>query len=151
MRIAPFTLERVQSEWEHRVRYNLSESGVSPLSARALLGDGPGLDALVDAPLVYTQTNGTPELRALIAALYPGAAADHVQVTNAPPEVLPLATPLLQLMAPAVLLDAWNSTAGSVLRSHLHARPTMVVNITMQVVHLALAVPLMGGAVGWDG
>lgn len=82
MRIAPFTLERVQSEWEHRVRYNLSESGVSPLSARALLGDGPGLDALVDAPLVYTQTNGTPELRALIAALYPGAAADHVQVTN---------------------------------------------------------------------
>ena len=35
MRIAPFTLERVQSEWEHRVRYNLSESGVSPLSARA--------------------------------------------------------------------------------------------------------------------
>ena len=67
---------------------------------------------------------------------------------NAPPEVLPLAVPLLQLMAPAVLLDAWNSTAASVLRSHLHARPTMVVNITMQVVHLALAVPLMGGALG---
>ena len=78
-------------------------------------------------------------------------AAPLLGVMNAPPEVLPLATPLLQLMAPAVLLDAWNSTAGSVLRSHLHARPTMVVNITMQVVHLALAVPLMGGAVGWDG
>lgn len=82
MRIAPFTLERVQSEWEHRVRYNLSESGVHPLSVRGLLGDGPALDALVDAPLIYTQTNGTPELRAAIAALYPGAEADHVQVTN---------------------------------------------------------------------
>ena len=72
MRIAPFTLERVQSEWEHRVRYNLSESGVAPLSARGLLDDAQALDALLDAPLVYTQTNGTPELRALIAALYPG-------------------------------------------------------------------------------
>jgi aspartate/methionine/tyrosine aminotransferase len=82
MRIAPFTLERVQSEWEHRVRYNLSESGVHPLSVRGLLGDGAALEALVDAPLIYTQTNGTPELRAAIAALYPGAAADHVQVTN---------------------------------------------------------------------
>jgi aspartate/methionine/tyrosine aminotransferase len=82
MRIAPFTLERVQSEWEHRVRYNLSESGVHPLSVRGLLGDGAALEALIDAPLIYTQTNGTPELRASIAALYPGAEADHVQVTN---------------------------------------------------------------------
>ncbi len=82
MRIAPFTLERVQSEWEHRVRYNLSESGVAPLSARGLLGDGPALDALLDAPLIYTQTNGTPALRASIAAHYPGAAADDVLVTN---------------------------------------------------------------------
>ncbi|MBL8137703.1 MAG: aminotransferase class I/II-fold pyridoxal phosphate-dependent enzyme [Acidobacteria bacterium] len=82
MRIAPFTLERVQSEWEHRVRYNLSESGVHPLSVRGLLGDGPALEALVDAPLIYTQTNGTPGLRTSIAALYPGADADHVLVTN---------------------------------------------------------------------
>ena len=82
MRIAPFTLERVQSEWEHRVRYNLSESGVHPLSVRGLIGDGPALEALVDAPLIYTQTNGTPELRATIAALYAGAAADDVLVTN---------------------------------------------------------------------
>ncbi len=82
MKVAPFALERVQSEWEHRVRYNLSESGVQPLSVRALLGDGAALDALVDAPLIYTQTNGTPGLRAAIAALYPGATADHVQVTN---------------------------------------------------------------------
>ncbi len=78
-------------------------------------------------------------------------ASPLLRLMNAPPEVLPLAVPLLQLMAPAVLLDAWNSTAASVLRSHLHARPTMVVNLTMQVLNLVLAVPLMSGAFGWDG
>lgn len=82
MRIEPFALERFQSEWEHRVRFNLSESGVHPLSVRGLLGDGPALEALLDAPLVYTQTNGTPALREAIAGRYPGATADHVQVTN---------------------------------------------------------------------
>lgn len=82
MRIEPFELERFQSEWEHRVRYNLSESGVHPLSLRQLLGTQAALDAVLDAPLIYTQTNGTPELRSAVAALYPGATADHVQVTN---------------------------------------------------------------------
>lgn len=82
MQIEPFALERFQSEWEHRVRYNLSESGVLPLSVRELLGDDAALAAVLDTPLVYTQTNGTPALRASIAARYPGATADHVQVTN---------------------------------------------------------------------
>ncbi len=84
----------------------------------------------------------------LLAAVF---AAPLLRLMNAPAEVLALAVPLLQLMAPAVLLDAWNSTAASVLRSHLHARPTMVVNVLMQLLHLALAVPLMGGAFGWAG
>jgi hypothetical protein len=33
----PFAMERWQSTWEHRVRFNLSESGVHPLSTRELL------------------------------------------------------------------------------------------------------------------
>ncbi len=82
MHVEPFALERFQSEWEHRVRFNLSESGVRPLSVRELLGDGPAVDALLDAPLIYTQTNGTMGLRERIAALYPGATAGHVQVTS---------------------------------------------------------------------
>lgn len=82
MRIVPFELERFQSEWEHRVRFNLSESGVRPLSVRQLVGDDHALTALLDAPLIYTQTNGTPGLRAAIASTYPGATAEHVQVTN---------------------------------------------------------------------
>ena len=32
--------------------------------------------------LGYTQTNGTPELRQAIASMYPGASADHIEVTN---------------------------------------------------------------------
>lgn len=82
MRVEQFTMEREQSLYEHHVDYNLSESGVRPLTPRELLGDQTALDALLDQPLIYTQTNGTPELRARIAALHPGATADHVTVTN---------------------------------------------------------------------
>jgi hypothetical protein len=82
MRVEPFAMERFQSVWEHRVRINLSESGVHPLSVRELVGGGPALEALLDQPLVYTQTNGTEALRSAIAALYPGAGMHHVEVTN---------------------------------------------------------------------
>jgi len=37
LRFVPFELERWQSTWENRVRYNLSESGVHPLSIQELL------------------------------------------------------------------------------------------------------------------
>lgn len=83
MKLEQFSLERMQSTWENLVDINLSESGVRPLSPRELLaGDPSAVDALLDQRLVYTQSNGTPELRAAIADLYPGATADHVQVTN---------------------------------------------------------------------
>ncbi len=77
----PFTLERVQSEWENVVEYNLTESGVHPISVRELVGDGSVLDELLSMPLGYPQTNGTIELRERIAALYPGATPDNVLVT----------------------------------------------------------------------
>lgn len=82
MRIEQFTMEREQSLHEHHVDFNLSESGVRPLTPRELLQHDDALAALLDQPLIYTQTNGTPELRARIAALHPGATADHVTVTN---------------------------------------------------------------------
>ena len=81
MRIPPFELERFQSLHEHRVEINLTESGVEPLEVGELLGpDAAGL--LLDQPLAYTQSNGTPELRAAVAATLPGAAEDHVLVAN---------------------------------------------------------------------
>ncbi len=81
MRYVPFRMERWQSTYEHRVRFNLSESGVHPLTVRELL-DLAGVDGgLDDVLLGYGQSNGSDELRARIAALYPGADESCVLVT----------------------------------------------------------------------
>ena len=49
-------------------------------------------------PLGYPQTNGTVELRSAIAAMYPGATPDHVEVTNGGSEANLLA--LMHLVEP---------------------------------------------------
>ena len=82
MRLETFALERYQSIWENRVAWNLSESGVHPLSVGELVDDDALRAALVDVRLGYPQTNGTVALRGLIAGMYAGATPDHVQVTN---------------------------------------------------------------------
>jgi aspartate/methionine/tyrosine aminotransferase len=81
MKLEQFAMERMQSTFENLVDFNLSESGVHPLTPRELLEDD-NLGFVLDQPLVYTQSNGTIELRSLIAAMYPGATIDHVEVTN---------------------------------------------------------------------
>ena len=82
MRLEQFDMERMQSTYENLVEFNLSESGVRPLTPRELIEDAGGLDGLLDQPLGYSQSNGTIELRTAIAALYPGAGLDHIEVTN---------------------------------------------------------------------
>jgi len=83
VRFIPFELERWQSTWENRVRFNLSESGVHPLSIQELLGlAGASAVPLLEVRLGYSQSNGTDLLRQRIAALYPGASPDHVLVTT---------------------------------------------------------------------
>jgi aspartate/methionine/tyrosine aminotransferase len=77
----PFVMERWQSTWENRVDYNLSESGVEPLTLAELLELGD-IEALGSTVLGYGQSNGTDELRARIAALYAGASADDIVVCN---------------------------------------------------------------------
>ncbi len=80
MRVEQFAMERMQSTWENLVDYNLSESGVHPLTPRQLLeGDA---ESLLDQALGYTQSNGTIELRSLISSLYAGSSIDHIEVTN---------------------------------------------------------------------
>jgi aspartate/methionine/tyrosine aminotransferase len=82
MKLEPFNLERIQSEWEHRVDFNLSESGVEPLRIRELL-DTPELkEQLLNTQLGYSQTNGTIPLRQAIANYYPGSGVDNIVVTN---------------------------------------------------------------------
>ena len=81
MSFHPFTMERWQSTWENRVRFNISESGVDPMTAAELIEMAGGGSPL-DKPLGYSQSNGTDELRAAIAALYPGATPEQVLVTS---------------------------------------------------------------------
>jgi len=82
MRIEIFAMERMQSTWENLVDFDMSESGIRPLTLRELTAMGFDLDAFLDEPLGYSQSNGTIDLRERIAALYPGASADHIEVTN---------------------------------------------------------------------
>lgn len=82
MKLETFALERFQSMWENRVAWNVSESGVHPLRVSELVNSSAHHDALLEQELGYPQTNGTVELRELIAAMYPGASRDDVQVTN---------------------------------------------------------------------
>ncbi|CAN5395401.1 aminotransferase [soil metagenome] len=82
MKLEPFALERLQSIWENRVAWNLSESGVHPLRVEEVAGSADERAAILAQELGYGQTNGTPDLRSAIAALYPGATTDHILVTN---------------------------------------------------------------------
>ena len=81
MRYAPFRMERWQSTYEHRVRYNLSESGVHPLTVGELLEIAGHEGGVEDIRLAYGQSNGSDELRERIAGLYPGATDASVLVT----------------------------------------------------------------------
>jgi aspartate/methionine/tyrosine aminotransferase len=82
MKIETFEMERMQSTWENLVDYDMSESGVRPLTLRELMEMGFDLEAFLDQPLGYSQSNGTIELRERIATIYPTASIDQIEVTN---------------------------------------------------------------------
>ena len=70
-------MERMQSTYENRVDFNLSESGVHPLRLSELVDDDAAREALLDESLRYTQTNGSEALRSLVAAARFAAEADE--------------------------------------------------------------------------
>jgi len=80
MRVPPFSMERWQSTYEHRVDFNLSESGVHPMTLAELL-EWIDLDP-ASVLLGYSQSDGSDELRAGIAALYDGADVRNVVATT---------------------------------------------------------------------
>ncbi len=78
----PFVMERMMSQFEQTVDYNLSESGVHPMVLRDLLGNDLDLIAsFLHTDLNYPYANGNPDLRQNIARLYDGAAPENVLVT----------------------------------------------------------------------
>ncbi|MGY5861825.1 MAG: aminotransferase class I/II-fold pyridoxal phosphate-dependent enzyme [Candidatus Thorarchaeota archaeon] len=82
MKLEPFELERIQSEWEHVIDVNLTESGVEPLAISDLIPDKETQRKLINTKLAYSQTNGTMPLKEAIGGMYQGADADNVLVTN---------------------------------------------------------------------
>ncbi len=88
MKIEPFEMERYQSVYEYIVEYDLAESGVHPFTLRELLGTDEAIQKVLDTRLGYPQSEGTPELRETVAALYRGASADNVLVTNGSSEAI---------------------------------------------------------------
>lgn len=81
MKIEIFEMERAQSLWENRVKYNLTESGVHPYTLEEFLRSDE-IEKLLSIRLGYGQTNGSEELREAISRLYPGTDLDNVLVTN---------------------------------------------------------------------
>jgi aspartate/methionine/tyrosine aminotransferase len=81
MKIEYFKMERMQSQWENLVDYNLSESGVHPLTLQELISD-QDMQEIPRTNLGYLQTNGTPELRERVCALYPGTDIENILITT---------------------------------------------------------------------
>jgi Na+-driven multidrug efflux pump len=79
------------------------------------------------------------------------AAGPLLSLVNTPAEVAPLARTLLQALAPALLLDAWNANMSSVMRAHLRSREALFVVVVIQLVTLSVALLAMPhlGLVGY--
>ena len=72
-------------------------------------------------------------------------AAPLLGLLHAPAPVQGLGQPYLQMLAFALLLDAYNASMASVMRAHLRTRDTMFNILSMHALHLLLCLPLMRG------
>lgn len=79
MDLPEFAMERLQSTWEKKVRYDLSESGVESLTLEEAARD---FDALRTVSLGYAEGTGREATRTLVASLHPGASVENVLVTT---------------------------------------------------------------------
>src|SRR5207245_1870802 len=91
MRFPRFDMERMQSTWEHKIRYDLSESGVEALTLEEITRDPK---ELMRTGLGYAEGVGREATRALVASFHAGRAADDVVITTGTSEAnfLALAT-----------------------------------------------------------
>jgi len=82
-------------------------------------------------------------------------AAPLLGLLDAPAPVTALGTPYLQVLAFALVLDAFNANMASVMRAHLRTRDAMFNILAMHSVHLLLCLPMMRGITlgdwHWDG
>lgn len=82
MKIERFQMERTQCLYENEVRFNLSESGVSPLSLGELVPGKEQRAELDSLALGYPHSTGRKSLRKNIAGFYGGRDHESVLVVN---------------------------------------------------------------------
>ena len=88
MRIETFQLERWMTTYELDVEFDITESGIFPMSVRELIALAPERDRerlqdeILDTRLLYSEARGTIELRTELAATYERASPDNVFVTT---------------------------------------------------------------------
>ncbi len=83
MQLPPFTLERYFSEHEFSVELNLCASDCESLSIQELLALEPGSqEQLLGLRLGYTETQGSPSLRARISHLHSRTGPESILVHN---------------------------------------------------------------------
>jgi aspartate/methionine/tyrosine aminotransferase len=88
MRLEPFKLERIMSQWQNEVEFDLSSSGVDAAHLRDFISPSELEKLWSDTKLRFVQTNGPTKLRDAIIRKYPGASRDNVLVTNGSSEAL---------------------------------------------------------------
>ena len=79
MKFPRFDMERMQSQWEHKVKYDLSESGVEALELQEITRDPKDL---LKTKLGYAEGVGREATRVLIAGIHSGHDADDVMITT---------------------------------------------------------------------
>jgi aspartate/methionine/tyrosine aminotransferase len=79
MKFPRFEMERMQSVWEHKVKYDLSESGVEALTLAEITRDPK---ELLKTRLGYAEGVGREATRTLIAGIHAGHDADDVMITT---------------------------------------------------------------------
>lgn len=82
MKIDLFEMERTQCLYESAVEFNLSESGVLPLTVNELLESQAEKEKFLENQLWYCESDGSLLLRERIAQFYPDCKPENVTVTN---------------------------------------------------------------------
>ncbi|HYR94046.1 MAG TPA: aminotransferase class I/II-fold pyridoxal phosphate-dependent enzyme, partial [Methylomirabilota bacterium] len=79
MKFPQFDMERMQSVWEHKVKYDLSESGVEPLTLEEAARDPR---ELLKTKLGYAEGVGIESTRQYISEFHWKSTADGVVITT---------------------------------------------------------------------
>ena len=121
------------------ILFRVVGAGVSVVVAQSLgSGRREAADAVARAVLGASCWVGGITALMAFAGAYP-----LLRLMQAPAEVLTIAAPFLQALAPAMLLDALNASMAGVMRAHLRVRDTLAVIVVMHICHLVLALLLM--------